>query len=224
MTQNQIEGATVYVVEDNPTEMESVKALVESLGYDFQGFSCPEDFQELPTRSRPGCLVLDHYLGEQSGLDLFEIISKRHDALPTVVVTGHASVPVAVAFMKSGALTLMQKPCFPDELAAAIQMAVASDAATLQRRQQLESVRMRLAELTPRQECVLERMLSGMPNKRIATSLRVSQRTVELERAKLLKNFGVQTSVQLASKVAEYRTEAKHLAAQQQTPAVASLV
>ena len=53
-----------------------------------------------------------------------------------------------------------------------------------------EEARAKLLTLTARQEEILSRILQGHPNKNIAADLQISQRTVEVHRAAIMKRTG----------------------------------
>ncbi|MCP4843435.1 MAG: helix-turn-helix transcriptional regulator, partial [Halieaceae bacterium] len=71
--------------------------------------------------------------------------------------------------------------------------------------QQHERVQQTLRGLSERQTHVLELASTGMPNKTIATRLAVSQRTVETERAKILKAFSADAFCEVTAQVGGFR-------------------
>ncbi len=89
--------------------------------------------------------------------------------------------------MKAGALDFIEKPIGREELIAAIERALelSEDSGKLAKLR--ESAAAHLANLTPRQRDVMERVLAGQPSKNIAADLNISQRTVENPRAAIMK-------------------------------------
>ena len=55
--------------------------------------------------------------------------------------------------------------------------------------------------LTPREHAVLAEILTGRPNKVIATMLGISQRTVEVHRSRIFQKLGVRNAVELAASI-----------------------
>jgi FixJ family two-component response regulator len=72
--------------------------------------------------------------------------------------------------------------------------------------EQWDDVGRRLGELTSREREVLEMVLTGIPNKAIAGRLEITERTVELRRASLMKKLNVQSTVELIRVVTQYES------------------
>ena len=62
-----------------------------------------------------------------------------------------------------------------------------------------ELLRQRLAELTERERAVMQLVVEGLPNKRIADQLDISVRTVEVHRARVFDKMEVKSAVELAN-------------------------
>jgi two-component system response regulator FixJ len=109
--------------------------------------------------------------------------------LPVIVVTGHGDVPTAVRAMKAGALDFIEKPIEEDRLLTAIKAALLEGARKTRDGEAVQAAR-RMATLSPRERQVLERIVSGRPNKLIAYDLNISIRTVEVHRTRLMVRLG----------------------------------
>ncbi len=189
----------VYLIEDDVALRQSVEALLSTNGYQCVAFGAVEEFTQLPARTqKPGCILLDFVLGGCDGLSFLKEYHERPDAMPVVVLTGHADVPIAVDFMKAGASMLLKKPYEPKSLLDCIEKAIEWDRNSLQQRRQANDCLACYGQLSPRQELILESILEGLPNKLIAAKLGVSERTIETERAEIIRIFGVKNAVELA--------------------------
>lgn len=196
--------ATVFLIEDDPDQRESLSAVLNRSGYRTIAFDSAEQFiQYQPNERQPGCLLLDFLLSGRDGLSFLHHHREDFTGVPVVVLTGHADVATAVKFMKAGASSLLLKPYDMAELLQAIRQAVEWDARTLPARIKMDHVRRCRAKLTERQRQIKGMVLSGSPNKVIASQLQVSERTVELERAWILKLFDVKNAIELAVLIAE---------------------
>jgi two-component system response regulator DctR len=112
--------------------------------------------------------------------------------------TGHGDVPQAVAALKKGAFDFIEKPFNDNQLVDRVIEAMRSHEAMRQELEAEASVAARLAQLTPRERQVMERVLAGEYNKSIADSLDIAIRTVEVHRAHLFEKMGVRSAVELA--------------------------
>jgi FixJ family two-component response regulator len=198
--------ATVFVVDDNVSVCQSLRALLESAGLAVETFTASEDFLAVYDPARPGCLVLDVRLRHgKSGLDLQDELHRRKAMLPIIVLTGHGNVPTSVRALKAGAVDFLQKPAPPKVLLERIRAALETDrqarAAMMERADAID----RLAHLTPREREVTELLVAGKTSKEIATALRLSVRTVEGHRRMVFMKMDVSSAAQLVSVVLSMR-------------------
>jgi two-component system, LuxR family, response regulator FixJ len=115
-------------------------------------------------------------------------------------------VPMAVNAMKAGAVDFIQKPFRDQDLIDRIHKALAQDRERRSEREELRLIRKRLETLTPRETEVMDRVVRGQANKVIALDLGVSQRTVELHRARVMRKLGMRSLadlVRVVSKVSQ---------------------
>jgi FixJ family two-component response regulator len=136
---------------------------------------------------RPGCLVLDVRMPGMSGLELQERLNERRAILPIIFITGHGDVPMAVEALQAGALDFLQKPFRDQELLERIAKALDRDAANRRELQERRAIAERFETLTPRERKVMELVTQGKANKVIAGDLDISQRTVEIHRARVME-------------------------------------
>ncbi len=111
--------AVVYVVDDDASVREGLKWLIESVGLRVKPHASAQEFVQDFDDGSPGCLVLDVRLRGMSGLDLQSELAKRGVGIPTIIITGHGDVPMAVRAMKLGAVDFVEKPFNDQALLAA---------------------------------------------------------------------------------------------------------
>jgi two-component system response regulator FixJ len=176
----------VFVVDDDEAIRDSLDALLAADGYAVRTFGSAREFMESCDRRSVGCLLLDVNMPEMDGLALQERVVKEWPHLAVVVITGHADVQVAVRAMKAGAVDFIEKPFDRTVLAETVQQAVKRSRTAAAERAQNDQSLARLALLSVREREVLEGLVAGLPNKAIAYDLRISPRTVEIYRARLM--------------------------------------
>jgi two-component system, LuxR family, response regulator FixJ len=180
---------TVFVVDDDAAARESVVALVGLKGLQARGFSSAEDFLAQYDPTQTGCVVADVRMSGMSGLELLQRLKSHGSALPVVLITGYADVPMAVRAMQEGAVTFLEKPCGEQELWQAITQALEIEHSLHAQRIQRAETEARLATLTEDEREVFRRLLAGHANKRIASDLDIGLRTVELRRSNIMRRM-----------------------------------
>ena len=175
----------IYVVEDDEAVLSSLCALLESHGYATVPCRSAEAFLQVFDPAVPACMVLDLRLPGMSGMELQAHLATLGLTLPIVVVTAHGDIRIAVQAIRSGAVDFIEKPARADELLDAIR----SSCDTLGNQAPAEIPRKivadRLAKLTAREREVLGHLLDGKLNKEIGAELGISQRTVDVHRARI---------------------------------------
>ena len=177
---------TVFIVDDDHGVRQGMKFLVRSVGLDAEAFPSADAFLENFDKERAGCLVLDIRMPGMGGLDLQDRLLSLGSPLPIIFITGHGDVPMAVEAMQKGAFDFIQKPFRDQDLLERIGEALNADRRERSERARRSDVATRLEKLTDREREVLELVVAGKPNKVIAYELGVSQRTVEIHRARVM--------------------------------------
>lgn len=175
----------IYVIEDNSAVRRSLCALISAHGYKPYPFASAEDFLEGYDPDKPACMLLDIKMPGISGLQLQALLKSQGVAIPIVMLTGHGDVPAAVQAMKNGAIDFVEKPPDVKVLLGAIQSAAERLSNKPLVRIPQKEVKRRLARLTSREREVLDHLVQGKINKQIAEDLGISQRTVEVHRARI---------------------------------------
>jgi len=189
MTTASTQHSTVYIVDDDQAIRHAMELLMRSVGLDYEIFHSADDFLSGHTNERAGCLVLDIRMPGLGGLELQEKLNEMGSTLPIIFITGHGDVPMAVEAMQNGAVDFIQKPFRDQELLDRIGEALKADQARRSAREKKAEVRDRIEKLTNRERQVLDLVVTGKPNKVIAYELGVSQRTVEIHRARVMEKM-----------------------------------
>ena len=192
---------TVYIVDDDRSMCESMCWLVETLGVPVKAFRSAASFLEAYDARIPGCLVVDVVMPAMSGLELQEQLGRSGVEIPVIIVTALRDVRTAVRAMKNGAVEFLEKPFDDQVLLEQIRRALALDVRLREERREFDVVRKRMTRLTPREREVLELVVNGLPNKRVASHLSMSVKTVEVHRAKIMTKMEVTNVAQLVRQV-----------------------
>ena len=150
-----VDRATVFVVDDDPSMRRALETLFMSVGHDVRLFSSAAEFMQAARPDIPACLVLDVRLPGMSGLTFQQELTKAGIALPVIFITGHGDVPMTVRAMKAGAAEFLTKPFDDQVLLDAIHGALERDRARRRESASLSNLRMRYDELTERERQVM---------------------------------------------------------------------
>jgi two-component system, LuxR family, response regulator FixJ len=195
--------ATVFVVDDDDAVRTSLRLLLRSVGLPVETFASAQEFFDAFDPDRPGCLVRDIRMPGMSGLELQQRLLEIHAMAPIVFITGHGDVPMAVEAMQHGAVDFIPKPFRDQDLLDRINVALEKDRGNRAGLKERDAIRGRMQQLTPREREVLDLVTKGKANKVIAGDLDVSQRTVEIHRARVMEKMGASSLAHLVRMVIE---------------------
>lgn len=186
----------VHVVDDDEAVRRSLAMLLASVHLRATTYPSAEALLAVATTSEglePGCILVDVRMQGMDGLSLIEALRRQGVTLPTVVVTGHGDVQLAVRAMRAGALDFVEKPYSEDRILEAVGGALTALRIADQRRALQIQAEAQVAALSPRETEVLAALVSGKANKVIGFELGISPRTVEVHRANLMEKLGVRS-------------------------------
>ena len=187
----------VFIVDDDEAICQSLRLLIDDIGLEVRTFNSAMQFLAEYDPSQPGCLVLDVRMSGMSGLELQSRLHEQGREIPTIIITGHGDVPMAVEAMKTGALDFIEKPFRDQVLLDSIHRAIDLDRSARRRRRERQEVQSRIRLLTQREREVMDRLVTGKTNKSIGYELGISPKTVDFHRANILSKTGVNSVVEL---------------------------
>jgi len=196
-------GARVYVIDDDASVRAAIEDLLASVGLAAQGFGSTAAFlahwrqADGSGDGPPACLVLDIRMPGQSGLEFQRQMQELGMALPVVFITGHGDIPMSVQAMKGGAIEFLTKPFRDQDLLDAIQLGLGRDRDRRAQAQAQALLRARWDSLSPGEQAVVRGVAAGRLNKQIAADLGVSEITVKVRRAQAMRKMQVRTLAQL---------------------------
>jgi two-component system response regulator FixJ len=188
---------TVFVVDDDAGMREALQSILETVGFPTAVYASAQEFLEAYHPSQAGCLVLDVRMPGMNGLELQKQLNARGAVIPVIFVSGHGDISMAVEAMKHGAFDFLEKPFREEDLLDRVRRALARDARIRKALSEHERIRAHLESLTPREKDVLNRIVEGKSNKVIGGELRISTRTVELHRARVMEKMRASSLAEL---------------------------
>lgn len=190
-------GSIVYVIDDDFYVRESIEDLLRSVGHEVRSYGSVEAFLDDHRIDLPTCLVLDVRLPDTSGLEFQRLQESIGIRFPIVFITGHGDIPMSVAAMKAGAIEFLTKPFRDQDLLDAVHAGIALDRRRRADEEALTALRERYASLTPREQETMTLVVTGLLNKQIAAELGLSEMTVKVHRAQVMRKMNASSLAEL---------------------------
>jgi FixJ family two-component response regulator len=192
-----MDGATVLVIDDDPNTRGSLSSLFRSVGLDVKTFASAMEMLQHPLPAVPCCLVVDVRLPRLSGFDLQTELNRLEIKVPIIFITGHGDIPMSVQAMKAGAVDFLTKPFRDQEMFDAVTRALERDVERRRAEQSASDVRARFELLTPRERQIMALVTAGHMNKVVAARLGISEMTVKIHRAHMVRKMRVKSLADL---------------------------
>jgi len=187
----------VYVVDDDASVRAALEDLLASMGLQVRAFASTQAFLDHPRDDAPACLVLDVRMPGQSGLDFHRSMADLGLQLPVVFITGHGDIAMGVNAIKAGAIEFLTKPFRDQELLDAIHKGITLDRERRREGEALGELQSRWHTLSVGEREVVDGVVRGRLNKQIAADLGVSEITVKVRRAQVMRKMEARTLVDL---------------------------
>ncbi len=192
-------SANLFVVDDEQSVLESVKAVLETFGFAPLCYLSGDQFLAEASLTDAGCVITDLQMPGVDGVRLQQRLIELQSPLSVIVLSGTADVPTVVNVMRKGAYTLLEKPYSSKDLVASVQSALDASERYFQKQQIEKKVKGLIATLTSEERTVMKQMLAGVPNKNMASVMDIGMRTVDRRRQAVFTKMGVGTIAELAT-------------------------
>ncbi len=196
---------TAMVIDDDEAVRSALKLLLRSVKLPVTVYASAIDFLSKFSIDQPGCLIVDVRMPGMSGLELQQQLNMRGAMIPVIFITGHGDISMAVEAMRHGAFDFLPKPFRDQDLLDRVQKALEKDAKNRREIAQTDRIHTLYESLTPREREVLELVTSGKANKVMAGDLGVSQRTIEIHRARVMEKMQAHSLAQLVRMVLDLK-------------------
>lgn len=188
---------TVFVVDDDEAILDALSQLLEAAGLSVESYNDGASFLAAYRKDCPGCVLLDVSMPGMDGKEVQRMLKNRGFNIPILFLTGHGDIPMAVEAVQAGALDFLEKPIPGPALLERVRRALEHDRQHREARNTEEYARKAYTSLSPREREVLEQVVIGHPNKKIALNLGISHRTVEVHREHVMRKMGARNIAEL---------------------------
>jgi DNA-binding NtrC family response regulator len=107
---------TVLIVDDEPNILTSLKRALELESYVALTAASGAECLETAAKQGPDLVMLDVMMPEMDGLAVLERLRAAHAELPVVMMSGNATVEIAVKATKLGAVDFVEKPLSTEKI------------------------------------------------------------------------------------------------------------
>jgi FixJ family two-component response regulator/signal transduction histidine kinase len=181
---------SVFVVDDDASMRRALARQLQRAGHQVEVFDSAQAYLDRAPPRGAACIVSDVRMPGQSGLDLLQTLTQAGRELPTVFISGHGDIPIAVQAMRAGAVSFLPKPFTQAELLGAVAEALARGQALQASRVDQAALRGRLEKLTAREHEVFLLVVKGRLNKLIGAELGIAEKTVKVHRGRVMEKMG----------------------------------
>lgn len=121
----------LLIVDNEAAHARAMTESLEKIGYQCEVATRGPDAAKMIERETYDIIVTDMVMNEVDGMQILALARQRLPDCEVVLVTGHASVPLAVEAMQKGAFNFLEKPITPARLRAIVEKA--AEAVSLRR-------------------------------------------------------------------------------------------
>jgi FixJ family two-component response regulator len=182
---------SVFVVDDDSSVRKSLTLVLGLSGYGTRAFASAEEFLAICRPGISGCVIADLRMPGMSGLELQKTLADRRIGIPIIFMTAYGDVATTRAALKGGAVDFLEKPVDEEMLLQLVAEALTKHSESEEAAAQRKAASKRLESLTARERQVLDRIVTGRHNREIAAELKISSRTVEVYKARVMAKLGV---------------------------------
>jgi FixJ family two-component response regulator len=182
-----------FLVDDQPAVLKALARLLAAEGIAVQSYGSAQDFLDSGQAGAPGCLVLDLSMPGMGGLALQQALAAQDSLLPVVFLTGQGNIEAGVEAMKLGAADFLTKPVDGARLLLAVRAAFERNRLARAERAGRLAILVRLDSLTPREREVMDLLIEGLLNKQVAAALGTVEKTVKVQRARIMLKMQVRS-------------------------------
>lgn len=186
MANPSVKTVTIYLIEDDASQRDSIESLLVYKGYIVKSYSAANNFLKNVPFKRPAIVISDIRLPDISGVELYQALIEKNINIPIIFISGEASIQQSVDAMKQGAIEFLVKPFEIDELINAITKAIHIELKEI-------NLNLLIENLSPRELEVYKLLLKGHNNQELIDKLHLSLPTVKQYKSEVMRKLNVKS-------------------------------
>lgn len=186
----------ICVVEHQSEDRDVINSILSRAGYLVKDYETSAGFLAELATVHARCAIVDVRLPDINLPAFVSELARIRPDVTSIITTKPQDIPIAMEAMRAGAVDFVEKPVESKKLLHLLRHTVESRPPSTE--MYAKPLRPCLIErLTPRERDVLDLLLQGYQNKMIAYELGISQRTVEVYRARVMRRLHVSSFAEL---------------------------
>ena len=137
-------------------------------------------------------------------MELLSKLAAEGTPIPTIMVSGHGDIAMAVEAINDGAVDFIEKPFREQDLWIRIKRALKHSADLVKTRAEQADLQDKLSRLNPKECEVLRFLVVGETDKQIAWRIGLSRRAIASHRASILRKMAAANVIELTSWLARF--------------------
>ncbi len=109
-------GSAIFIVEDDRAVRDSLRHLLESIGFTVETHGSGEEFLEQASPLDGACVLLDLKLPGLNGLEVLESLARRPYDTFVILITAYGDEITRARALGAGAVEMLQKPVRDESL------------------------------------------------------------------------------------------------------------
>jgi two-component system, LuxR family, response regulator FixJ len=109
-------GLTIDLVDDDDAVRDSLRALLESGGYNVRDYASGVLYLQRSNEPPGDCMIVDHHMPEMTGLELLESLRTSGDKTPAIILTGRYDPSLEPRIAQVNVIALLHKPVDDEQL------------------------------------------------------------------------------------------------------------
>jgi two-component system, LuxR family, response regulator FixJ len=186
MANPSVKTVTIYLIEDDASQRDSIESLLVYKGYIVKSYSAANNFLKKANLERPAIVISDIRLPDISGVELHHALIEKNINIPIIFISGEASIQQSIDAMKQGAIEFLVKPFEIDELINAITKAIHIELKEI-------NLNLLIENLSPREREVYKLLLKGHNNQELIDKLHLSLPTVKQYKSEVMRKLNVKS-------------------------------
>ena len=186
MANPSVKTVTIYLIEDDASQRDSIESLLVYKGYIVKTYSAANNFLKKANLERPAIVISDIRLPDISGVELHHALIEKNINIPIIFISGEASIQQSIDAMKQGAIEFLVKPFEIDELINAITKAIHIELKEI-------NLNLLIENLSPREREVYKLLLKGHNNQELIDKLHLSLPTVKQYKSEVMRKLNVKS-------------------------------